>query len=169
MISTSSVGNHALIYTLLEINMWVTTLSCYIKWSILTESVIFYLECIDRSINLNINVNNNRLPCVLLLATTLWWNSYCNILLRYTDYRDYGQQWFYKLHLSLLHNNSTNILNNMFLLPRLHDQRKRRWWWCTWHWRRSHGTWCRWAAAELSRDSISHLQSNIWHNITPAE
>jgi len=36
-------------------------------------------------IALNIYLNNNRfnhkhLSCVLLLATTLWWNSYCNLL-----------------------------------------------------------------------------------------
>ena len=32
---------------------------------------------------------------VTMLATTLWWNSFCKLLLRLTAYMDYGQQWIY--------------------------------------------------------------------------
>jgi len=32
------------------------------------------------------------MPYVFLLATTLWWNLYCKILLRYT-HMDYGHEW----------------------------------------------------------------------------
>jgi len=35
--------------------------------------------------------------CVLLFATTLWWNSYCTLLSIWTDYRDNGHQWIYAL------------------------------------------------------------------------
>ena len=32
-----------------------------------------------------------------MLTTTWLWKSYCNLLLRWTDYKDYGHQWIYAL------------------------------------------------------------------------
>ena len=37
------------------------------------------------------------MPHVLLLVTTLWWNSYSNVLLRWTYYGDYSNKWLYAI------------------------------------------------------------------------
>ena len=58
---------------------------------------------IDRSITQTNNFDNNRFnhkrycSVYLLFATRLWWNYSWNLLLRYTDYKDYSHLCIYAL------------------------------------------------------------------------